>query len=242
MQTAVIILGMHRSGTSSLVGSLQQKGLFLGEVFEWSPFNLKGNRENEEIMKLNDSVLISSNGSWDNPPEFLRWEEIHKKERNRIIKNFTKSKHDFFGFKDPRTMFTLPFWKEGLSVARFVGTFRHPLKVAKSLNTRNGLTLDEGLHLWKQYNNKLLMYIEKYDIPLANFDVTPKEYYSRIDFMFSYLGMNQPQKVAGEPFFDESLVSNKTIGGERQLPRPIMSMYNRLLEIYENQTRVMIQK
>ena len=35
--TAVIcILGMHRSGTSSLAGCLQEAGLELGDVVEWA--------------------------------------------------------------------------------------------------------------------------------------------------------------------------------------------------------------
>ena len=41
----VCVLGMHRSGTSCLAGSLEQQGLFLGETNTRGPFNLRGNRE-----------------------------------------------------------------------------------------------------------------------------------------------------------------------------------------------------
>ena len=55
----ILILGMHRSGTSCLAGSLQQQGVYLGEVHEWNPHNLKGNRENPHIMALNEGLLGS---------------------------------------------------------------------------------------------------------------------------------------------------------------------------------------
>lgn len=42
---AALVLGMHRSGTRSLAGSLQERGLRLGKVFTSNPYNRKGNRE-----------------------------------------------------------------------------------------------------------------------------------------------------------------------------------------------------
>lgn len=63
----VMVLGMHRSGTSCLTGLLQQTGLELGDVVTEAPHNKKGNRENLDIMRLNDDVLAHSRGSWDRP-------------------------------------------------------------------------------------------------------------------------------------------------------------------------------
>ena len=69
--TVICILGMHRSGTSSLAGCLQEAMLGLGDVVESAPHNLKGNRENLAIRGLNDDFLAYSNGAWDRPPERL---------------------------------------------------------------------------------------------------------------------------------------------------------------------------
>ena len=63
------VLGMHRSGTSCLTGSLQEAGLYLGDCHTWNPHNLKGNRENQEIVDINDRVLADNGGAWDAPPE-----------------------------------------------------------------------------------------------------------------------------------------------------------------------------
>ena len=53
----VAVLGMHRSGTSALAGSLEQHGLFLGRVSTSNPHNPKGNRESAEVRRLNEDVL-----------------------------------------------------------------------------------------------------------------------------------------------------------------------------------------
>ncbi len=69
----ICILGMHRSGTSCVTGSLQQAGLFLGACHTWSPHNRKGNRENQDFVDLNDDVLATNDGAWDKPPRKLVW-------------------------------------------------------------------------------------------------------------------------------------------------------------------------
>ena len=51
------VLGMHRSGTSALIGSLQAAGLHLGKHNTWNAHNLKGNRENNDIVQLHEELL-----------------------------------------------------------------------------------------------------------------------------------------------------------------------------------------
>ena len=64
----IAVLGMHRSGTSALVGSLQQRGLFLGRHSTRNTYNLRGNRENPDVVQLNEDILEHSGGSWHAPP------------------------------------------------------------------------------------------------------------------------------------------------------------------------------
>ena len=153
----VIVLGMHRSGTSCLTGILQQGGLALGDIIVEAPHNKKGNRESPAIMALNNDVLSYSDGSWDSPPGRLGWNAEHELERARIVSLYS-GKTDW-GFKDPRTLLTLPFWLEGLHDVKidFIATFRHPLSVAKSLRARQpDFAIESGLALWHAYNAKLL--------------------------------------------------------------------------------------
>ncbi len=237
--TCAIILGMHRSGTSCLAGNLQYCGLFLGEVFEKNKYNLKGNRENKKIMYLNEDILKASGGSWDNPPSKIYWEKKQIKERDKIIKKFSlRSKLMIWGFKDPRSLFTLPFWKDGLINIKLVGTFRHPILVAKSLNARNNqnkIPFMDGLELWKKYNMKLLSYLNEYNFPLISFDVSKREYLSSIRLIVEYIGIKNKNDIDDIPFFDELLKHQVLMENENILPDEIKQLYEILNQIYHRQ-------
>ena len=222
----VIILGMHRSGTSSFAGCLQQRGLYLGNVIEKSPHNAKGNRENPDIMRLNESVLEKSGGSWDRPPQMITWDREQIQERDRIIESYLQESCTF-GFKDPRTLLTLPFWEDSLLPTRYVGTFRHPLLAAQSLNRRNGMPISLGLALWKEYNRRLLLYYYNYKLPVVSFDATPSEYLRSIDRIASYLGLKKDGTNGKDVFFDESL-RKEAFDDAVALPPEVMELYEQL--------------
>src|SRR5438093_2130947 len=116
---ALCVLGMHRSGTSCLMGCLQNAGLFVGEVVESAPHNLKGNRENLEVRALNEAILECSAGSWKEPPKKLVWNKTHEWRRDQIIAVLS-SGGPMWGFKDPRTLLTLDFWRRALPDVQFV--------------------------------------------------------------------------------------------------------------------------
>ena len=71
------ILGMHRSGTSCLAGSLQKAGLFLGKHHTWNEHNKRGNRENQDIVDLHEELLRANEGKWHQPPKTNDWTKQH---------------------------------------------------------------------------------------------------------------------------------------------------------------------
>ena len=102
--TTVIILGMHRSGTSCLAGSLQASDLELGEVFTANPHNKKGNRESERVMALHESLLEMNSASWDQP-KVVEWDDAH---RLKSLISFAPFR--FGGLRIPEPAF---LWKDG---------------------------------------------------------------------------------------------------------------------------------
>ena len=47
----IAILGMHRSGTSALTGSLEQAGLYIGDTNHHADDNIRGNRDNDAAQR-----------------------------------------------------------------------------------------------------------------------------------------------------------------------------------------------
>lgn len=221
---AVIILGMHRSGTSALTGSLQQAGLHLGEVSTFSPDNLKGNRESSAIMTLHDDLLTRSSGSWKNPPARVEWLPIHYAFQQIIIQQLRS--HSTWGFKDPRTVLTLGPWLKVLPDAMLVGVFRHPSKVIESLNARNGIPLAQGLELWITYNRILLWHHEhSRDFPLIEFGENENDFRQNINFLREHLSLTD-NKV---DFYDNTLNSNSALPIDRVEHASVaMKLYDKL--------------
>ena len=185
----VIMLGMHRSGTSCLAGCLEECGLHLGDVNRSAPHNLKGNREHPAIMRFQEALFIRRDRSWGNPPQTMIISEKERSEFSNISSSFEECPH--WGFKDPRTLFTLDTWLElfGQQAVALVGTFRHPLAVAKSLQNRNQFPLKKGLGLWHRYNCKLLDYCSQLPITLIDFDLSSSRYQERLTKISKQLGL-----------------------------------------------------
>lgn len=224
-QRVICIMGMHRSGTSCLAGSLEEAGVYLGEVQRKNPFNLKGNCEHLKIMELHDDLFATNGGSWDNPPQKVEWTAKHKELRDRIISEYAAV--PLWGFKDPRALFALDGWLEALPGMTLVGTSRHPLAVARSLERRNKFPLEKGFQIWAAYNRRLLECYARQPFPVISFDLPEDAYRQKLTTLLPLLGLPAPpEKFA---FFEADLRHGES--EELTLPVEIQELYDRLLEI-----------
>jgi hypothetical protein len=124
-------------------------------------YNPKGTWEHKIIHSINESILSRLGGSWHTPPDLPPgWEhaselaDLRKQAQMVIQQDFAAA--EIWGWKDPRTCLTLPFWQQLLPPMRYVICSRSPLDVARSLNRFIGCTLEKGLYLWLVYNRSIL--------------------------------------------------------------------------------------
>lgn len=161
-RTALIVLGMHRSGTSAMGGVLNLLGVDFGERLYQAQQNVneKGFWEHSAIVDLHDELLIELASSWDDPrvlPEGWQERENIAAFRTRMARIATEdfANSPLWGLKDPRMCRLLPFWRDlfaELAVKPlYLIMVRNPLEVAASLHKRNGFSLDKGLFLWWQH-------------------------------------------------------------------------------------------
>ena len=202
----IIILGMHRSGTSALTGTLQQSGVFLGNVDKENPFNAKGNREDLFLNNLHESILNYNKGSWDLPPFATKFTDYHRRQRDLWTEHMNGIS-DNWGFKDPRTILILNLWLERFPNPRFVGIFRHPIAVMKSLRNRNQFQPTHSFTLWERYNRLLLHYAKKYKFPLIEFE--NKDWSEKLEKVKLRLELDLTNE---NDFFTSDLINNKNEG------------------------------
>lgn len=161
LSKAVIVIGMHRSGTSALSGELAQFGVFMGKhLFKaQAGVNDKGFWENSRLVELNEELLDHQVSSWDNPLGTLKSqspveEDYYKMATDLIDSEYASSK--VWGMKDPRVSVLLPFWLRVLKNVNcdvnYLLMVRNPEEVAASLMKRDGFSKEKGLMLWLNYN------------------------------------------------------------------------------------------
>ncbi|MCP4459223.1 MAG: hypothetical protein GY816_14560 [Cytophagales bacterium] len=225
----VIVLGMHRSGTSCLAGTLESHGLFLGNVITNSPFNKKGTRENPILFKLQESIFKMVGCNWYNPPaETVSVSDGITKRYLEIISAFEGI--EFWGFKDPRSIFLLDLWLPLLSSYKvyLVASFRHPLAMSSSLEKRNGFSIEQGVELWKKYNQKLLQISESLPVDFFNFNLPNEAYQKRTTVFCEKIGLSG--SAPDEGFFDKGLVNNEVDEDDVTLKYVWGEQYFRLLQ------------
>jgi len=160
---AVLVLGMHRSGTSAMAGCLAQAGLQAPRtLLKPSPDNPKGYFESATVMHLNDEMLAARQQRWMSlrPLGALSqsaWPdyEAYVDKARAVIRQEFGTVGPGLVFKDPRVSRLLPVWDAALRAESCRPTailmLRHPQEVAASLAHRDGFQLDFGALLWLRY-------------------------------------------------------------------------------------------
>jgi GT2 family glycosyltransferase/glycosyltransferase involved in cell wall biosynthesis len=159
----IIVLGMHRSGTSAVARLINMMGADTGPshlIGEPAADNEKGFWERQDVRDLDDALLETVGCAWDDVTCFAQ-DKLLKVEHaelsiqaKRII--FNMDTHRPWVLKEPRLCLTLPFWLPFLEVPVCVLPSRSPLEIAKSLQSRNGFSLVYGVALWEKYTVEAL--------------------------------------------------------------------------------------
>jgi len=158
----IVVLGMHRSGTSALSGMLQRLGVSFGSMLipPIRGVNEKGFFEHSDIVQLHDQLLESFGLCWmDFKPLPQNWLDaesvviVKRKIRHIIDRDFSEA--ELWGLKDPRLCVLFPIWTDVLNDSgcelKIVRIHRTPDEVVQSLNKRDDLDLQSGYLLWLRY-------------------------------------------------------------------------------------------
>ena len=216
-----IILGMHRSGTSTIAGILHLNKIIMGTYQNFWPRplnqNPKGFYENYDFRKINDILL--KNVGYDvksykiNIPKIVVDEKI-KTRMIKLVEHYCL-KYSCWGWKDPRTCLTIMEWYKIIKLLglenqiKIVYVSRKALAVARSLNKRNNLSLQKGLLLWESYSKRALEFCEKANVSVfyCSFEDILKSPKSVCFPLFKFLGKDLDLDVI-DTFVDKNISKN----------------------------------
>lgn len=154
--TMLFILGMHRSGTSALAGSLEiVGGAVPARRVPAEAYNPKGHFEPADVVDANDALLRRLGRTWSSfspvpVPEGPA--ALADAEALQAILSSAYAGADFAVVKDPRLSALFPLWvgaatNLGFRIACLIPV-RPPMQSAQSLLRRDGMPLTHGIALW----------------------------------------------------------------------------------------------
>jgi|CXWL01.1.fsa_nt_gi hypothetical protein len=160
-RVCVLVLGMHRSGTSALARVLSIMGAGLPKgILGAGQSNESGHWEPEHLMSYDDQLIAELGSSWQDwrPLEFHKLPVRRREEIEAEIANLIAAEYGdapLFVVKEPRICRFAPLFVAALSAAdidtRIVLAIRNPLEVAESLATRDAMPRGESYLLWLRH-------------------------------------------------------------------------------------------
>jgi hypothetical protein len=206
-RTLVILLSMHRSGSSLTANAFMEQGLSLGP---WTlcpahRTNPHGHFEAMPIQEVNLAVqtlihgfrddlpgtdealtaFLASEGRWDDWADQVPEEYV---QRGRSLIRTLLDSGTVSGFKDPRTVLVWPFWRRVLSAFPAVrvvpvALVRSPHEVAMSLFTRfeSGTSYWTCLDVVAVHFQQLQAMIERWDHPVPRIRFGGPHYFGDLE-------------------------------------------------------------
>ena len=207
-KNVILVLGMHRSGTSLLTRILNLHGITLAaDLTNPNEFNEKGYWESKAAQKVNDFIFNELHTSWFDcfavklsEVPGTKMDLFRSKVQEYLETSFTERDCVFFAIKDPRISKLVPVWHDALesfdAKVSVIIPFRNPLEVARSLAKRDGLTERHGLALWLRYLLDAERYTRYLDRSFVSFDGLLRNWEESIQRVGDELGIEWPKSGA----------------------------------------------
>lgn len=159
-RTILVILGMHRSGTSATAGVFARMGLTPPKhLMAAAPMNAAGFYESEEITSFNERLMARLGLTWfdlnEMPRDWIDLLDTSWLEEGAALLQSEFEDATVAILKDPRICRLLPFWMKVFERAQrkpvFACIFRPPAEVAGSMNVWANYATEYGELLWVRY-------------------------------------------------------------------------------------------
>jgi hypothetical protein len=244
----IVVLGMHRSGTSATTRALKVFGVHLGDelIPAIAGNNDKGFYEDIDLNALDMRMLDAIGSDWHNLTP-IGSEDVQNLrnlgfflEAVDLLRRKT-AHHRVFGFKDPRVAKLLPFWTQVFSHCQYDVSYllvlRNPLAVAKSLERREGFNHEKSYLLWLGHVITSLLLTKDQRRVLVDFDLlfkAPAETLTTIGEGLSLDIDSQAQKEYLSEFLDHELRHNifsvDDLTVDKACPPLVRDVYTTLLK------------
>jgi glycosyltransferase involved in cell wall biosynthesis len=252
----IVVLGMHRSGTSAITRALNVVGVELGDRL-LAPVpgdNAKGYFEDIDLNALNIEMLDALGTDWHSlaPIEADDVDTLRKKGfflRAATLLRQKSADFSVYGFKDPRVAKLLPFWHQVFEHCKFdtgyVLAIRNPLSVARSLEKRAAFTHEKSYMLWLEHTLNSLLYTEKRKAVLVDYDhflhapqISLELIAERLDLQVDANAMRQYQSEFLDEGLRHTVYDVNDLRLDENCPPLVQELYAELIAVSRDNTQL----
>ena len=157
----LLVLGMHRSGTSALTRVLNLLGAYLpGGLLGGNRSNPHGHWEPQRVVDIDEALLVALGRRWDDlrplPADWIASPAAAiARDAIATFAAHELSRQRLSIIKDPRLCLLAPLWLEVLAAqgmdVRVIVPLRDPREVAASLRRRDGMAATSAYRLWQRH-------------------------------------------------------------------------------------------
>jgi len=203
----VLVLGMHRSGTSLCSHILSTLGVDMVDEIGVNRGNDKGHWERWEIVEFHDRILRLFNRDYfgrfhDFALPVAWWAEPRVAQIRKEMVAFLERRmgSSYFGFKDPRTVRLMPVWHQILNELKLapkrVLCLRNPAQIGRSLNAHDGLDREIGEYRWLVHMIDFFRYTTNFDFCTIEYEEWFNNPSSNIEKLQKFLDLQWQQSEA----------------------------------------------
>jgi O-antigen biosynthesis protein len=247
----VVVLGMHRSGTSAITRGLKVLGVELGSnlIPPNENVNAKGFWEDADVNAINIELLGALGCDWHTLRPLLANElalPLVEKFRLQALHLLQSKLSDtnYFGLKDPRLAKLLPFWKDVFSrlniKVSYVIACRNPMSVAHSLFKRDGFAFEKTYQLWLDHMLASLVGTQGESRVIVDYDLLMEDAAQQLNRVAKYLHLkfdvnSQAFAEYKNEFLEDGLrhtrYHSSDLALDRAAPSQVNELYNALLSM-----------
>jgi len=248
----IVVLGMHRSGTSVIARGLKAMGVDLGENLlpAMAEVNERGFWEDQDFLALNVELMALSGLDWyDNCPagRFQADDTRLEPYRSRAVQLVEDrlAIYPSFAVKDPRMAVLLPFWRAVFEQVEcdvvYLIAIRNPRSVVDSIVRRDGFGAVKIYYLWLEHVLSSLLVTSGYPRVVVDYDVfmaEPIRQLERIGYAISF-EMSPDSAREMDEFKDDFLSVElrhsrygiDDLGNDPAAPPDVIELYSSLLNV-----------
>ena len=239
---AILVLGMHRSGTSVCTRIANILGAFVpDDLVPANSANVNGYWEPTQIVDLNDQFLARSQTLWDDPTSSSN---VEAKLSTQDLQQASETITQIYGsaplivLKDPRCSLLPAFWVSALKMSGYsvsiILAHRPAADVAISLQSRDSIGPDMGALLWLQYNTNILRVLRGEAYSLFDYQNSGTTWSKTFANLSGSAGFVWPNAIAEQKAEIENTLETPRAGANVDFTPKINSLVERMTGCLSN--------